>query len=100
MLVNSSLSGFFPSSKGLGQRDPLSSYLFVWQWRHYYYLLEKAREIGFLLGFRVRGRRVRGWRCFLFCLLMTPEIQMLYLSWLLMWFETLSSLKINLEKVN
>ena len=53
ILVNDVLASFFPSSKGLGQKDPLSSYLVC----HGYgsvILIHRAFEGGYLLSQRKR----------------------------------------------
>ena len=62
-------------------------------------LLERTKEGGFLSGFRVRG-----WRCpMLFVddtlvLCDATQGQMIHVGWVLMWFEAISRLKINMEK--
>ena len=60
VLVNGSLSGFFQSSRGLRQRDPLSPYLFVITIEVFSCLLRRAISEGFLSGWRVRGRSGEG----------------------------------------
>ena len=68
-------------------------------------LLSRVREGGFLIGFKVNGRdgeRLAVTHLFfandnlVFC--EASYAQMTYLSWLLMWFEIISGLKINLTK--
>ena len=50
VLVNGVLAGFFPSSKGLCQRDPLSPYLFVLGMEVLDALIRKAVAGGYLSG--------------------------------------------------
>ena len=68
-------------------------------------LIAKAVEGGFLSGCRIGGREGDGLTVshllyaddtILFC--KPKQDQMAYLSWLLMWFEAISGLKINLAK--
>ena len=68
-------------------------------------LLGRAREGGYLFGFKVLWRNGEGLEIshllfvddiLIFC--ETTFSQMTYLSWLLMWFEAILSLKINLDK--
>ena len=68
-------------------------------------LIAKAVEGGFLFGCRFEGREGDGLTvshllyaddAILFC--ESKQEQMAYLSWLLMWFEAISGLKINLAK--
>ena len=105
VLINSSPSGFFRSSRGLRQGDPLSPYLFVIAMEVFSCLLRRVINGGFLSGWRVRGRSGEGILIshllfaddtLVFC--EESEDQMTYLSWLLMWFEACSGLRINLEK--
>ncbi|RVW45556.1 Transposon TX1 uncharacterized 149 kDa protein [Vitis vinifera] len=77
VLVNGSPSGFFQSTRGLRQGDPLSPYLFVIAMEVFSSMMRRAISGGLLI-----------W----------VEDEMTYLSWLLMWFEACSGLRINLEK--
>ncbi|KAJ9681633.1 hypothetical protein PVL29_017839 [Vitis rotundifolia] len=105
VLINGSPSGFFQSSRGLRQGDPLSPYLFVIAMEVFSCLLRRAIDGGFLSGWMARGRSGEGVMIshllfaddtLVFC--EESQDQMTYLSWLLMWFEAVSGLKINLEK--
>ena len=60
VLINSSPSGFFQSSRGLRQGDPLSPYLFVIAMEVFSCLLRRVINGGFLSGWRVRGRSGEG----------------------------------------
>ena len=55
VLINGSPSGFFQSSRGLRQGDPLSPYLFVIAMEVFSSMLRRAISGGFLSGWRVRG---------------------------------------------
>ncbi|RVW73596.1 hypothetical protein CK203_056989 [Vitis vinifera] len=73
VLVNGTSTGFFQSSRGLRQGDPLSPYLFVIVMEVFSCFLKRA----------VDG---------------ASQDHLTYLSWLLMWFEAMLGLRINLEK--
>ena len=60
VLVNGTPLGFFQSSRGLRQGDPLSPYLFVIAMEALSYLLRRAVSGGFLLAYKVRGRGGEG----------------------------------------
>ena len=105
VLINGSPAGFFPSSKGLRQGDPLSPYLFVIGMEALSCLINCAVEGNCLYGSRITDRR--GGDLVIYHLLYADDTlifceankdQLKYLSWILMWFEALSGLKINLNK--
>ena len=56
ILINGSPIGFFQSSKGLRQRDPISPYLFVIAMKALSRLILRAQVGGFISGFKVRSR--------------------------------------------
>ena len=105
VLINGSPSGFFRSSRGLRQGDPLSPYLFVIGMEALSCLLKRAVEGNFISGCRFGGRD--GGEIVISHLLYADDTiifcdanaeQLMYLRWTLMWFEAFSGLKINLFK--
>ena len=105
MLVNDTSMSFFQNSRGLRQGDPLSLYLFVIAVEVFSCLIKRVVDGGFLSGWRVKGRSEEGVQIshllfvddtLVFC--QASQDQLTYLSWLLMWFEAVSGLRINLEK--
>ena len=105
VLINGSLGGFFLSSKGLRQGDPLSPYLFVIGMEALICLINRAVEENYLSGSRIADGRGRD--LVISHLLYTDDTlifceankdQLKYLSWILVGFEALSGLKINLNK--
>ena len=105
VLINGSSTGFFRSSRGLRQGDPLSPYLFVIGMEALSCLLKIAMEGNFITGCRFGGRD--GGEIVISHLLYADDTiifcdanaeQMMYLRWTLMWFEAFSGLKINLIK--
>ena len=105
VLVNGSSIGFFRSSRGLRQGDPLSPYLFVLGMEVFSTLVEKASARGFLSGHKFVGRSEETLQIshllfaddtLVFC--KDSEDQLSSLCWILLWFEAFSGLRINLEK--
>ena len=105
ILVNGSPAGFFQNSRGLRQGDPLSPYLFVIGMEALSRLLNRAVDGNFLSGSQIVGRDGVGSvishllyadDTLLFC--GASKDQLKYLSWILMWFEAMSGLRINLNK--
>ena len=105
ILVNGSPTGFFQNSRGLRQGDPLSPYLFVLGMEALSSLINRAVRGGFLSGCRIGGREGVGTQVthllfaddtLVFC--DDSQEQLAFLSWLLMWFEAISGLCINLNK--
>ena len=60
VLVNGSLAGFFGSSRGLRQGDPLSPLLFLVMMKVFSRMVKRMEGAGLLSGFRADGRRGRG----------------------------------------
>ena len=105
VIVNGSPTGLFQSSRGLRQGDPLFPYLFVLGMEALSILIDKAVRGGFLSGFKLRG--IDGDEVQITHLIFMDDTlmfckdssdQLVHLSWILMWFEVLSELKINLGK--
>ena len=105
VLVNGVPAGFFSSSRGLRQGDPLSPYLFILGMEVLSVLLRRAVARGFISGCTLTGKE--GSVCSISRLLFADDMlvfckaskdQLIYLRWVLFWFEASSGLKINLDK--
>ena len=105
ILINGTPHGFFGSSRGLWQCNPLSPLLFVLVMEAVGKMLDKTVHEGCLSGFSVgvsAGRSLMVSHLFfaddtlIFC---DANInQMLILRMVLIWFEAVSGLKVNLDK--
>ena len=105
VLINGSPEGFFNSTRGLRQGDPLSPYLFVIGMEVFSNLVDKATSGGLLTGFNIENRQGEEEQIthllfaddtLVFC--NDTREKLAYLSWVLLWFEAIFSLKMNLEK--
>ena len=105
VLVNRSPAGFFPSSRGLRQGDPLSPYLFVIGMETLSCLLNRATDGNYLSGTKftdgkgeelVISHLLYADDTLLFCKADRDELK--FIRWTLTLFEAVSSLKINLNK--
>ncbi|RVW55706.1 LINE-1 retrotransposable element ORF2 protein [Vitis vinifera] len=95
----------FLLTRGLRQGDPLSPYLFVLGMEALTSLINRAVRGGYLSGCSIRGREGAEIRVshllfaddtLVFC--EDSQEQLAFLSWLLLWFEATSGLRINLNK--
>ncbi|KAJ9681592.1 hypothetical protein PVL29_017816 [Vitis rotundifolia] len=105
VLVNGVPAGFFSSSRGLRQGDPISPYLFVLGMEVLSALIRRVVDGGFIFGCRLRGRG--GMEMNVSHLLFADDTIIFYearkehltsLGWILAWFEAASGLRINLAK--
>ena len=105
VIINGAPVGFFQSSRGLRQGDPLSPYLFVIGMEVLSCLINRAVDGNYLSGIRVTNGKGEDLAIshllyaddtLIFC---EDDLEQLkFLSWILMWFEAMSGLKINLAK--
>ena len=107
ILVNGTPVGFFQSSRGLRQGDPLPSYLFVLGMNILSHLINKAVGGNFLIGCKLGIRGEEDKDLVLSHLLYVDDTllfykanpdQLTHLGWILMWFKALSDLRTNLGK--
>ena len=104
-MINGSPCGFFGSTRGLGQGDLLSPLLFVLVMKAPGRMLDKAVHVGCMLGFNVGNLEGRSMAVshllfaddtLIFC--EADLDQILILCMILIWFEAVLGLKINLGK--
>ena len=105
ILVNGSPTGFLGSSHGIRQGDPLSPLLFLLVMEVLSRLLKKTENGGFLCGFEVGSHRQGGVHIshllfvddtILFC--DASREQLLYIRMVLIYFEAIMGLKVNVGK--
>jgi hypothetical protein len=105
VLMNGSPAGFFPSTRGLRQGDPLSPLLFILVMEVLSRLLQKTVDGGFIRGFKV-GSEERTGLAISHLLYVDDTImfydtdreQLLYIRLVLTCFEAITGLKVNLGK--
>ncbi|XP_059630150.1 uncharacterized protein LOC132273143 [Cornus florida] len=105
VLVNGVPSGFFSSSRGLRQGDPLSPFLFLFVMEALSRLMRRVVELGFLRGFRVSSDVTSQLEIshLMFAddtlVLYDADVsQLRYLKCVLIWFQVVSGLKVNVGK--
>ena len=105
ILVNGLPAGFFPSSRGLRQGDPLSPYLFVMGMEVLSILVRRATNGGYISGCVIKGRGEVDLNIshllfvddtIVFCEALKDQI--LFLSWVFLWFEAAFELSINWDR--
>ncbi|KAJ9698913.1 hypothetical protein PVL29_007804 [Vitis rotundifolia] len=105
VLINGVPEGFFSSTKGLRQGDPISPYLFLLGMGVLSAMLRRAVGGGFISGCKLRGEGRMDLNVshllfaddtIIFC--EAKKENLTYLSWILAWFEVASRLRINLAK--
>ena len=101
VLVNGSPPGFFSSSRGLRQGDPLSPLLFLLVMEVLSRMLRKTVEGGFITGFNIGSDVSISHLLFaddsiLFC--DTNPQHMMYIRLVLTFFEAVTSLRVNMSK--
>lgn len=107
VLVNGSPTNFFPASRGLRQGDPLSPLLFILVMEVLSRMLAKATHAGLISGFSV-GRANSALLQVSYLLFADDTIifcdndceQIINLRCILVWFEAVSGLRVNLYKTS
>lgn len=105
LLVNGKSAGFFPTSRGIRQGDPLSPMLFIIIMEALSRMIEKSMKNGLADGFKVDGTAGNSVMIYhllyvddslIFC---SPDKEQLgLLRSILIWFEIVSGLRVNLKK--
>lgn len=105
ILVNGRPEGFFKSSRGLRQADPVTPYFFVLSLKTFSVMVEKTVQEGLLSDYVLTNRNGEEVQMSLllfsddilvFC--KEPKEETISLSFLLLWLEVVFGLNINLEK--
>ena len=105
MLVNGTPSGFFDTSRGIHQGDPLSPLLFVVVMEAFSKLMQKVAEEKYIRGFEIRDRNQEPMQITHLCyaddtiLSCEPVLEQVgYVKCTLLCFEAAFGLKVNLSK--
>uniref|UniRef100_A0A2N9GD32 Reverse transcriptase domain-containing protein n=1 Tax=Fagus sylvatica TaxID=28930 RepID=A0A2N9GD32_FAGSY len=105
ILVNGSPQGFFASSRGLRQGDPLSPLLFVIVMETLSRLMDRATIGGYISGFAVGSgddplvvsHLLFADNTLIFC--KADQVQIAHLRAVFSWFEAVSGLKVNMQNL-
>ena len=105
VLINGSLVDLFGSSRGLRQGDPLSSMLFLIMMEVFSRMLRRVEGASLIRGFKAESKRGGG-ECVSHLLFANDTIlfyyvdvkQILHIQLLLLYFQTVTGLKVNVQK--